>query len=201
MATTVMALVVAALGVFTKAVMDGSDEATRIGNATQIGRVVLSRIAHKVEPSRQVLKMSDALRSKAGMDQVLLVWERDGDPNDMAPGQVNFVELVIFAPAKNRPTQLWEIRPQVDPALTVPLDLPDLLFTWIELFRSGQSIVQPPTVVLDQLGGIHFEVDEYTAPEGIGGLVQQNVRTSLCISPPDQLSTVFFWSATRRYVP
>lgn len=199
-ATSITAMVVAALGVFTKAVMDGCEEASRTGTATQTGRVVTSRIAHKVATSRQVLKMSDAVRNQPGMDQVLLVWERDGEPGDTAPGQPNLVELVIYAPHKKIPMQLLELRPQVDPALVVPLDEPTQLNFWIERFRSGQDIATPTVVLLNDLGGVHFDVEEFSEPQGVGGVVQQNVRTVLCVSPPDTEPEVFFGSATRRYV-
>lgn len=199
-ATSITAIVVAALGVFTKAVMDGSDAASKTGTATQAGRVVTSRIAHKVATSRQVLKMSDALRSMPGMDQVLLVWERDAKPGDTAPGQPNLVELVIYAPHKQIPAQLMEFRPQVDPSLIVPLNEPTTLYLWLDRFRNGQDIVQPPIVLMNDLDGVHFDVDEYPDPQGIGGVVQQNVRTVFCVSPPDTKPDVFFGSATRRYV-
>ena len=199
-ATTVTTLIVAAIGAFAHAALQGSEASMQAGNATQAGRVVLARIAHKTETSRQVFKISDTLGATTGMDQVLLVWERDGEPDDPTPGLPNFVELLIYARAKYQPSLLWELRPQVDPALVVPTDQPALLFTWIDRFRSGQDVVQPPAVVLDDLGGIYFDVAEYTEPQGIAGLVQQNVQISLCISPRNQPSTVFFGSAMRRYL-
>lgn len=199
-ATTVTTIVVAALGVFSKAVMDGCDQASKTGNATQACRVVTARIAQKVATSRQVLKMSDALMRMPRMDQVLIVWERDGEPGDTAPGQPNLVELVIYAPHKNSPRQLMELRPSVDPTLIASPDDAATLHAWIERFREGQDVVQPPTVVLTDLGGIHFEVDEFPEPQGIGGVIQQNVRIILCVSPAEQEAAVFFGSATRRYV-
>lgn len=197
---TVTAIVVSALAVFTKAVMDGCDSVSKTGNTTQAGRVVTARIAHEVATSRQVLKMSDTLRGMPQMDQVLLVWDHDGQPGDTAPGQANWVELVIYASNKKLPTQLLELRPQVDPSLIVPLNDPTLLYAWIDQFRNGQNIVQPPVILFNDLGGIHFDVDETTDPQGIGGLVQQNVRIVLCVSPTGQDPAVFFGSATRRYV-
>ena len=90
--------------------------------------------------------------------------------------------------------------PKLDPSLVVALDQPALLYTFIDRFRNGQDIVQPPGELLNDLGSIHFDVAEYTEPQGIGGVVQQNVRISLCVSPINQPETVFFGSATRRYV-
>ena len=197
-ASTVTALIVTALSSFTLAVLEGWDEATRVGDATQAGRVIATRIAHKAETARAVLKMSDTLRAMSGMDQVLLVWERDDQAADpLLAGSINFNELVIYAPSKSRPNELWEIRPQVDPSLIVPDDEPATLFTWIDRFRNGQYI-SPPAVLLTELGGIHFDVDETSEPQGIGGAVQRNVRISLCIAPTDQQPTVFFGSAPWR---
>jgi hypothetical protein len=199
-ATTVTTIVVAALGVFSKAVMDGCEEASKTGNATQACRVVTARIAQKVATSRQVLNTSDALMRTLKMDDVLIVWERDGEPGDTAPGQPNLVELLIYAPHKNLPGQLMELRPSVDPTLIAAPDDAATLYAWIERFREGQDVVQPPIVVLTDLGGIHFEMDEFPEPQGIGGVTQQNVRIILCVSPAEQEPAVFFGSATRRYV-
>ena len=197
---SVTAIVVAALGVCTKAVMDGCDAASKTGNETQANRVVTTRIEHTVATSRQVLKLSEAALRMPGMDQVLMVWERDGEVGDTAPGNANWVEVVIYAPSKKKPTQFLELRPQVDPSLVVPFDNPTLLYAWIEQFLTGQGVVQPPVVLFNDLGGIHFDIDETVEPQGIGGLVQQNVRIVLCVSPPNQDPAVFFGSATRRYV-
>ena len=199
-ATTITAMIVAALAVFTEAVMDGWDHATKTGTTTQTARVVLTRIANKVASSRQVLKMANGWGPTAGMDQVMVVWERDGEPNDTAPGQANVNELLIYATHKKNPVQLQELRPQVDPSLLVPLDEPTLLLALIDRFRNGQDIIQPAGELLNDLGGIHFDVEEYSEPQGIGGLVQQNVRISLCISPLNQPAAVFVGSASRRYV-
>lgn len=200
MATTVTSLVVAAIGAFAHAALQGWEASEQASDATQAGRVVSARIAHNTEMSLQVLKLPDSMRAGNGMDQVLLVWEQDGEPGDLTPGQPNFVELVIYAQAKFQPSQLWEIRPQVDPALIVPIDQPALLVLWIDRFRSGQDILQPPTVLLDNLGGIYFDVAEYTEPQGIAGIVQQGVLISLCINPKNQPSRTFFGSAMRRYL-
>jgi hypothetical protein len=199
-AMSVTGVIVAALGVFTKAVMDGSEAASETGATTQAGRVVIARIAQKVATSRQVLKPSDTLRAMPGMDRVLIVWERDGEAGDAAPGQPNLVELVIYTPHKRLPAQIVELRPQVDPTLVAPVDDPALFYFWIDRFRDGQDIVQPPIVLMNELGGVHFDVDEYVEPQGIGGMVQQNIRISLCVSPPEGEPAVFFGSATRRYV-
>ena len=199
-ATSVTAIVVVTLAVFTKAVMDGCEEVSKSGTSTQAGRVVTARIAQKVATSRQVLKMSDELRSMPQIDQVLIVWERDDEPGDTAPGQPNLVELVIYAPHKRTPGLLMELRPHVDPLLVASMDEPAVLYLWIDRFRDGQDIVQPPIVLMNGLGGVHFDVDEYVEPQGIGGVVQQNVRTILCVSPPEIEPDVYFGTATRRYV-
>jgi hypothetical protein len=180
--------------------MDGCDEVSKTGTSIQAGRVVTARIAQKVATSRQVLKMSDELRSMPQIDQVLIVWERDDEPGDTAPGQPNLVELVIYAPHKRTPGLLMELRPLVDPSLVASMDEPAVLYLWIDRFRAGQDIVQPPIVLMNGLGGVHFDVDEYVEPQGIGGVVQQNVRTILCVSPPEIEPDVFFGTATRRYV-
>lgn len=198
-ATCITSLVVAALGVFTKAVMDGCDHATQSGINTQTSRVLTSRIANTVAKSRQVLNLPHAVRMMPDMNRVLMVWERDGDPGDASPDQPNFVETVIFAPSKNNPSQLLELRPHVDPSLVVPLDDPASLYAWIDRFRRGQDVTQPPIALSSELAGIQFDVDEFPEPEGIGGVVQQNIRISLCVSAADAEPTVFFSSATCRY--
>jgi hypothetical protein len=199
-ASSVTALVVAALAVFTKAVMDGCDDASQSGIAAQASRVVTARVANSVAKARQVLKLPDALRAMPEMDRVLVVWERDGEPLDSAPGQPNFVELVIFAPHKSNSAQLLELRPQVDPTMVAPVDQPAVFFGWINRFREAQDVQQPPVILLNDLGGIHFDIDEYPEPAGIGGVVQQNVRIALCVSIADCEPTAFFASAIRRYV-
>jgi hypothetical protein len=199
-ASSITAMTVAALGVFTKAVMDGCEAASKTSAASQAGRVITARIARSVATSQQVIKMSDALRSMPGMDQVLIVWERDGEPGDVTPGQPNLAELVIYAPHKRTAVQLMELRPQVDPAIVAPLDDPALFYFWVDRFRDGQDVVQPPIVLMNELGGVRFDVEEYSEPQGIGGAVQQNVRTILCVSPADSEPRVFFGPATRRYV-
>jgi hypothetical protein len=199
-ASCVTALVVTALAVFAKAVMDGCGDASNSGIATQASRVVTARITNSVAKSHQVLRLPDALLAMPEMKKVLVVWERDGGPSDTAPGQPNFVELVIFAPYSSNSAQLLELRPQVDPAMVAPVDQPAVFYTWINRFRDGQQVQQPSVALLDDLGGIQFDIDEYAEPEGIGGLVQQNVRIALCVNLTDSEPTAFFASATRRYV-
>jgi hypothetical protein len=198
-ASTVTALVVSALAVFAKAVMDGCDRASELGNSTQASRVVAARIARSVAKSSRVLKLPDSLRAKPGMDGVLIIWERDGELGDTAPGQPNFVELVIIAPSKGNQRLLLELHPRVSPTLVAPFDNPDTLYTWIDRFRSGTDVDNPPTVLLDALEGVHFDIDEYSEPEGIGGVVQQNVRVTLSVRQADAPSSVFIASASRRY--
>lgn len=227
-ATTVTTIVVGAVAAFSHAALQAWEVSTQSGNSTQAGRVVLAHIAQSVSKSRHVLNVTHVWGSSTtstmpvatgsvlplmpgttltgtttmmlSTDQILLVWERDGEAGDPTPGQPNFVELVIFAPHKEHPQQLMELRPAVDAALVVPLDQPDVLWQWITRFRRGEDVRQPPTVLLGDLGGIHFEVDEFREPQGASGIVQQNVRTGLCVSPPNQPVAVFFGSATRRYL-
>jgi hypothetical protein len=197
-ASIVTALLVVVMSSFTLAVLEGWDEATRVGDATQAGRVITSRIAHKVETSLALLKMSDALRSMAGMDQVLMIWERDDQANDpLLAGSIHFNELVIYARSKTRPNELWEIRPQVDPTLEVPENEPATVYAWIDRFRSGQNI-SPPVVLISELGGVHFDVEEYAEPQGIGGVVQRNVRIGLSVAPAGQPATIFLGSTAWR---
>jgi hypothetical protein len=222
-ATTVTTLVVGAVAGFSHAALQAWEVSTQSGNSTQAGRVVLTHIAQTVSTSRHVLNVSNIWGSSTnstmpvapgslisgttltGMtttlstDQVLLVWEHDGEAGDPTPGQPNFVELVIFAPHKEYRQQLMELRPAVDASLVVPLDQPDVLLQWITRFRRGENVRQPPAVLLGDLGGIHFEVDEFREPQGASGIVQQNVRIGLCVSSPNQPASVFFGSAMRRY--
>jgi hypothetical protein len=197
-ASCVTALIVAALAVFAKAVTDGCDEIERSGTATQTSRVVTARIANSIAKCHQVLKLPEALRAMPEMDRVLVVWERDGGASDSAPGQPNLVELVIFAAHKNNAANLMELRPQVDPTLIAPVDQPATFFTWINRFREGSDVAQPPLTLLTDLGGVHFDVDEHPEPEGIGGVVQQNIRIALCVNVPQGEPEVFFASAMRR---
>ncbi len=214
-ATTVMSLVVTALAVFTKAVMDGTEQAAQTSTATQTSRVITARIAHKVAIAQRVLTFSGTTTKKLlmtsessggwksavpGLDQVLILWERDGEPTDTAPGKANLIELVIYATHRNDAKQLLELRPKVDPSLVVADEDAKTMLFWLDRFRSGQDVEQPLTVLLNDLGGIRFEVEEYPEPQGIGGVVQQNVRMMICVSPENEVPTMFFSSATRRYV-
>jgi len=199
-ASTVTTFVVTALGVFTHAVMDEMKECSKTGDAAQAGRVVLARIAHSTATSRQILRTTSDAGTTVTNTWYLLLWERDGEPGDPTPGQPNWVETVIYARHKTDRTKLLEIRPQVDPSLVVPLDSPSMVRSWINTFRSGQQIVQPPIILLTDLGGISFEVQESDEPQGIAGLVQQDVQIRLNVSPANEQPTVFFGSATRRYI-
>ncbi len=197
-AMTITTMVVSALGVLTHTVMEGYKQANKTGNASQAGRVVLARIGHTVATSHQVLKGNNVTWSGV-LANSLIVWERDGDADDVTPGQPNWVECVIFARKRTKPTELLEVRPNVDPSLVVPVDEPALMKYWVNRFRSGVDIVQPPIVLLTETGGVGVEVVNYSDPQGIGDMVHQDVRIRLCISPEREQPTVFFGSASRRY--
>jgi hypothetical protein len=200
-ATTITTMIVAALGVFTHAVMDGYQQTNQTGDTAQAARVVLSRISHMVATSRQVLTAPPGVSWPSRLNACLIVWERDSEPGDTKRGQPNWNEVVIYAQSRKNDKNLLELRPTVDANEVVPLSDPNSMNSWIRQFCSELNVVTPVVVLLPNTKAIHFEITEKAEPQGIANLVQQDVRIRLCIRPADEKPTAFFGAATRRYVP
>ncbi len=216
-ALTITTLIVGTLGVFSRAVLDGVEETTSTGNAHQEIRVTLARIERKVAESRRVVIPNGPLRVLWNTNEMLVLWERDGQPGDPNPGVMNYNELLIYTTPteqletggeRNMPVSvyrsassplLWEVRPAAsETAVVDELDSSTLAMN-LQLYRSGQNI-EPPTVLLTDLGGIHFDTLEFTEPEAMGGLRQQNTFVVLNIRPANQEPAVFCASMSKRYV-
>jgi hypothetical protein len=216
-ALTITTLIVGTLGVFSRAVLDGVEETTSTSNANQEVRVILARIDRKVAESRRVVVASAALRLVQDTSAQLVLWERDGQTGDLNPGVMNYNELLIFttpagsshsghglgAPvATNSSTSsalLWEIRPAATEVAVVDESDSSSLAIKLATYRGGQNI-EPPTVLLADLGGIHFDTQEFTEPQTMGRLRQQNIRVAIHIQPVNQAPTLFCASMSRRYV-
>jgi hypothetical protein len=218
-ALTITTLIVGALGVFSRAVLDGVEQTTNTGNASQEVRVILARIDRKVAESRRIVIPTGPLRVLQDTNEMLVLWERDGQVGDPNPGLMNYNELLIYTTPSDSTSSgrlvglvstassssgssplLWEVRPAENQTAVVDVSDSTALAQNLQLFRSGQNI-EPPTVLLSDLGGIQFDTVETTEPESMGGLCQQNTHVVMHISPANQTPTIFCASMFKRYVP
>lgn len=117
-ATSIMVIVIAALGTLAKAVQLSCQYSEGHGTATQHGRVCLERITRMVNEATAnesfpgFLVIAEQVGSWRFPD-TLVVWHPEGSPVD-PEGLPRFNELVVYSPNPVRPNQLLEI--------TVPSD-------------------------------------------------------------------------------
>jgi len=194
----VAALITASLAAVTDAVLDASNHSRSVGECAQTARVIFARIQRQMAASRQVIPFPGDPANWPGMEKVLVLWQSDGEAEDPNPGEPNWDETLIYAPRPGRSNELLELRPTR--TALVPLSSPARFYLWVELFRAGRQVQQPVTVLLDNLAGIYFRIDQFDEPEGIAALRQQNVLIGLAVQPSTGLARTFFGSATLRFV-
>jgi hypothetical protein len=190
-ATMVMTLVCTSLAVFTHTVMDNYREAAGRNSCSQTGRVLMARIGRHVGTSLRVLRLPDET-SQRKTDDTLVLWAHD----ELEPlGRINFEELLIYTPGAAG--SFLEIRPRHATGRTLDPADPGDFHEWLRWFRAGKSA--DVTTLVDDFHGAWFQINESAEPEGLVGLVQQNVQIGLCVSAADQPPTVYYGSATLRY--
>ncbi len=193
----VAALITVTLGAVSEAVLDAHDHSRSVGECAQAARAIFARIQRQMSASRQVIPFPGNPDHWPGMEEVLILWQEDGAAGDPDPGEPNWHETVIYAPRLDRGNELLELRPRR--RARVPLNNPVLFYLRVLLFRSGREVEQP-TVLMENLAGVHFQIEEFDEPEGIAALRQHNVLVGLAVQPSAGPARLFFGSAVLRFV-
>ncbi|MBN1591350.1 MAG: prepilin-type N-terminal cleavage/methylation domain-containing protein [Pirellulales bacterium] len=145
-ASTIMAITVAALAVLAHAVQSGAEYGNGHGQAVQHARVTferITRLANEATTSPQFPGLLVVATNQAGnlYPDTLVVWHPSGVPSD-PEGLPRFSELVIFCPRAGHPNELIELTAPSD-TRTVPMYKNQALwFTEIEALKSSTTTRQ-----------------------------------------------------------
>ena len=124
LALTMMTFIIGSLAVLAHGVQIAANYSEGHGTAVQHGRVVLERIARKVQEAYAIETLPGVIvidTQLGGYDypNTLVVWHPSGTPANAA-GPPLIRELVIYAPNPSSPNELWEV---TDASNSTPLDV------------------------------------------------------------------------------
>ena len=150
LALTMMTFIIGALAVLASGVQIAANYSDGHGTAVQHGRVVLERIARKVQEAYAIETLPGAIMidtQLGGYDypNTLVVWHPNGAPANAA-GPPLIRELVVYAPNPSSPNELWEV---TDANNSMPLDLSSTTATQMAITAVLNNNTSKKTILTD----------------------------------------------------